>query len=602
MQVVGSSLVLEAVQAVARRATRDDVRAWAERVIFRHIKRTQSLMARVDTPKKLDQVLAAEALPSDAVARIRTAFAEGDEFYAPSATLVTRFLARASDTMDFVCSLPEGDRRVRRIDRMSWSDAETMSEAWHAALARSGAKSRNLIAGTSRIMEFDGGVHVSELLTAKALKAEGGAMGHCVGGYWPRVLSGETRIVSIRDRNGHPHVTIELGRPSRLRLEDGTIVSIEREPRIGKDQVAEISGEWLAVQVRGKQNNPPVEKWQGYLERYLAETGMLWSEWGRRMGGQVTGRTFVVYRVGNVAGLDPDAVALQVEPSIVARAAQSPSEFGDIYRKSGLEAVHADCRNAERRAHQAEVLLPLAMRCIGHHVDRGVPFFRAVGRSALVSVLGLLGLESQSAGVVRKRILDMAVASDAQRYTVTERPLVGMRGQPPIMHHRHEIPLMTVALLSAGALKGMEDEVAELVRPSLSAALSRVRDNPGDIHTLAAAVGGLEPADIIQACLLCGLAVEYGAAVNAVENGVKMRVKDLRLAAKRERVRPAADIPALNLMGNLIADGYEDRLRDLARSGGGSGLIIAPSRVISRPEKTFAAEEPAIKRYRMPGR
>lgn len=602
MQVVGTSLVLDAVKAVAARAAREDVRSWAERVIFRHIKRTQSLMAAVDTPKKLDQVLAAEGLPADAVMRIRAAFDDGDEFFAPSAVLVRRFLSRASDTMDFVCSLPPTDRRIRRIERVSWADAEAMSETWHAALARSGAKIRNLIAGTTRIMEFEDGVHVSELQTAKALKAEGGAMGHCVGGYWLRVLSGDTRIVSIRDRDGRPHVTLELGRPARLRLDDGSMVSIERDPRLGRDEVAEIPGEWVAVQVRGKQNNPPVEKWKAYLDRYLEASGMIWSEWGRRMGGKATGRTFVVYRAGNVIGLDPDAVAAEVETSFLAAAASSISDFGDVYRKWGLEGVHAHCRDSVRLARQSEILLPLSMRCIGHHVDRGVPFTRAVAKSALVPVLSMLDADSKSATAVRKRILDMAVSADAPRSEIVTRQLVAMRGQTPIMHHRHQIPLMTVALLSAGVLRGMEDEVAELVRPSLSSALSHARSNPGDIHTITAAVGGLEAADVIQACLLCGLAVEYGTAVAAVENGVRGRVKDLRLAAKRERVRAGADIPSLNLLANIIADGYEDRIRDMAVAGGRSGLMLAPSRVVSKPERITAPPEPVMKRYRIPGR
>lgn len=43
----------------------------------------------------------------------------------------------------------------------------------------------------------------------KALKYEGDAMGHCVGGYCPDVMSGRSRIFSLRDAKGEPHVTIE---------------------------------------------------------------------------------------------------------------------------------------------------------------------------------------------------------------------------------------------------------------------------------------------------------------------------------------------------------------------------------------------------------
>ena len=48
------------------------------------------------------------------------------------------------------------------------------------------------------------------------LKAEGDAMGHCVGGYCDDVLNRGTKIYSLRDAKGQPHVTVEVG-PSDLR-------------------------------------------------------------------------------------------------------------------------------------------------------------------------------------------------------------------------------------------------------------------------------------------------------------------------------------------------------------------------------------------------
>lgn len=43
----------------------------------------------------------------------------------------------------------------------------------------------------------------------EALKYEGEAMGHCVGGYCPDVQSGRSKIYSLRDAKGEPHVTVE---------------------------------------------------------------------------------------------------------------------------------------------------------------------------------------------------------------------------------------------------------------------------------------------------------------------------------------------------------------------------------------------------------
>ena len=45
-------------------------------------------------------------------------------------------------------------------------------------------------------------------------------MGHCVGGYCPDVIEGRSRIYSLRDKKGEPHVTIEVTPPAnKSRLE-----------------------------------------------------------------------------------------------------------------------------------------------------------------------------------------------------------------------------------------------------------------------------------------------------------------------------------------------------------------------------------------------
>lgn len=49
-----------------------------------------------------------------------------------------------------------------------------------------------------------------EVKTKKALESEGKMMGHCVGSYCSDVLSGDTKIFSLRDPQNKSHVTIEL--------------------------------------------------------------------------------------------------------------------------------------------------------------------------------------------------------------------------------------------------------------------------------------------------------------------------------------------------------------------------------------------------------
>jgi hypothetical protein len=79
-----------------------------------------------------------------------------------------------------------------------------------------------------------------------ALKYEGDTMGHCVGNYCPDVMSGKSRIFSLRDAKGEPHVTIET-RPGR-------------QDRAYSDAIAQLRGTeywpaWLENQ-RTRQDNP----------------------------------------------------------------------------------------------------------------------------------------------------------------------------------------------------------------------------------------------------------------------------------------------------------------------------------------------------------
>lgn len=56
-----------------------------------------------------------------------------------------------------------------------------------------------------------------------ALKYEGETMGHCVGGYCPDVVAGRSRIYSLRDKKGQPHVTIEVKPGKKKSLDKETV-------------------------------------------------------------------------------------------------------------------------------------------------------------------------------------------------------------------------------------------------------------------------------------------------------------------------------------------------------------------------------------------
>ena len=117
-----------------------------------------------------------------------------------------------------------------------------------------------------------------------ALKYEGDTMGHCVGGYCDDVLSGRSRIFSLRDAKGEPHVTIETA-PGR---------------RVFSDVVAAVGGDvanqWLhdeglsladmvkkaniptvedIVQIKGKQNRAPKDDYLPFVQDFVKS-----QQWG----------------------------------------------------------------------------------------------------------------------------------------------------------------------------------------------------------------------------------------------------------------------------------------------------------------------------------
>lgn len=54
-----------------------------------------------------------------------------------------------------------------------------------------------------------------ERMLKDALKYEGEILQHCVGGYCPDVVEGRSRIFSLRDADGRPHATIEVGKSAQ---------------------------------------------------------------------------------------------------------------------------------------------------------------------------------------------------------------------------------------------------------------------------------------------------------------------------------------------------------------------------------------------------
>jgi hypothetical protein len=108
-------------------------------------------------------------------------------------------------------------RTPAEIKNMGVADVAAKSEEWHKMLAEARKDpekftKKQLMQGTESVLPASKDMNWVNVKDSDALSLEGNIMGHCVGGsnYCSAVNRGTTKIVSLRDKRGFPHVTIEL--------------------------------------------------------------------------------------------------------------------------------------------------------------------------------------------------------------------------------------------------------------------------------------------------------------------------------------------------------------------------------------------------------
>ena len=135
--------------------------------------------------------------------------------------------------------------------------------------------------------------HPREKIVEDALKYEGATMGHCVGGYCPDVLEGKSKIYSLRDAKGEPHVTIEV-QPSKYALRWDVVKeympAAEQEAKnlpngyTDKDvsdiamRMAKENEPPNIVQIKGKGNAKPKDAYLPFVQDFVR--GGNWSDVG----------------------------------------------------------------------------------------------------------------------------------------------------------------------------------------------------------------------------------------------------------------------------------------------------------------------------------
>ena len=159
----------------------------------------------------------------------------------------------------YVDKVIETAKHTKRKPRIQYDYLKTSNEfatfdmvldaahQWHEHMAEELARRnkrqellKKSLVGVQHIMDLPGNMAAYQLMTPDALDFESDYMGHCVGkgSYDADVASGRTKIYSIRDERGEPHVTLEVR---------GTGVH----------------------QIRGKQNKAPVRKYVPAVVKFI---------------------------------------------------------------------------------------------------------------------------------------------------------------------------------------------------------------------------------------------------------------------------------------------------------------------------------------------
>lgn len=155
---------------------------------------------------------------------------------------------------------------------------ETVPEGWTV---------HKTLNGESFYMDPSGRKVAVNPILQDALKYEGDTMGHCVGGYCEDVASGRSRIYSLRDAKGQPHVTIEVAPKG--------VVFSDVAKYLGEDKANELLNQGVGLkemiamipdfkrpeqilQIKGKQNRAPNAEYLPFVQDFV-KSGK-WSDVG----------------------------------------------------------------------------------------------------------------------------------------------------------------------------------------------------------------------------------------------------------------------------------------------------------------------------------
>lgn len=163
------------------------------------------------------------------------------------------------------------DAKGRPLKLMKFNDIETITKEADKAMMKAVQKSFGikLAEGDEELFAtLEDGYYLARLMTAEALDKETGIMQHCVGNgaYDAAVTAGSILILSLRDKFGKPHATIEVAhkKDQRASKTENSTGSVREWLDFGKNA--------RVIQIQGKQNKEPAEKYMMPIFKWLETT------------------------------------------------------------------------------------------------------------------------------------------------------------------------------------------------------------------------------------------------------------------------------------------------------------------------------------------
>jgi hypothetical protein len=161
-------------------------------------------------PEALDKVTLPQAIERVAkindwrTEQIEKAAAKSMESFPPIKEYKEGFKWHELKMPDVAGGVPEGQRIIKTTDNAPWGNDAVV---YRGVDQYGSPTTKDFQTEEEALKSFSKDKSRSEL--EKALKNEGELMGHCVGGYCEDVISGQSRIFTLRDQKNKPHVTIE---------------------------------------------------------------------------------------------------------------------------------------------------------------------------------------------------------------------------------------------------------------------------------------------------------------------------------------------------------------------------------------------------------